>query len=297
MSPRPLRVAVTRDESAGGPLSEALRRRGLEPVSCAVVDEAPARDMGALARAARELERYDWLVVASARAVAALAEALGGAPLPAALRTAAVGAKTKAALEAAGAVAPLTAEVAGAAALLEALREAGGWAGKRVLLPRAERGGRELAEGLRSLGARVDEVVAYCTLERAVGEIVSAWTAASPDAVVVASPSAARALVRALGADRLRRLEPVVAIGPATAAALARLGVAAVVPPRADFESVAELASGVFACGGARAEHRSDAPGARGGQEGPQRAAGKAEPGAAIPRPSAAHGGREGTPS
>src|SRR5207245_819775 len=88
-------------------------------------------DRGGLARAARELERYDWLVVASARAVAALAEALGGAPLPAALRTAAVGAKTKAALEAAGAVAPLTAEVAGAAALLEALRGAGGWAGER----------------------------------------------------------------------------------------------------------------------------------------------------------------------
>ena len=241
--PRPLRVAVTRDESADGPLAEALRRRGMEPVSCAVVAEATPIDPAALALAARELESYDWLVVASTRAVTALIEARGGMALPAGLRSAAVGAKSAAALAEHGAVAPLTAEVAGAAALIEALRDADAWSGRRVLLPRAAEGGTELGDALRRLGAEVTDVAAYRTVARPSAEIVSEWAAADADAVVVASPSAARALVGAVGRDGLRALEPVVAIGSTTAMALVALGVMAVVPPRADFESVAELLS------------------------------------------------------
>ena len=61
--------------------------------------------------------------------------------------------------------------------------------------------------------------------------------------MVVASPSAANALLRAVGAASVRRLEPVIAIGPTTAMALVAQGVAAVVPPRADFESLAEFVS------------------------------------------------------
>jgi uroporphyrinogen-III synthase len=100
MTAAALRVAVTRDEADDGPLSQALRRRALEPVSCRVIREAPPADPENLTRAASELERYDWLVVASARAVTALAEARGERPFPAALRTAAVGRKSAAALEA-----------------------------------------------------------------------------------------------------------------------------------------------------------------------------------------------------
>jgi len=244
MTARPLRVAITRDEAADGPLAAALRLRGMEPVSCAVVAERAAPDPDALRRAAHQLVAYDWLVAASARAVAALMEARAREPLPPGLRTAAVGPGTAAALEAHGASAPLVPAVAGAAGLIEALRSADFWPRRRALLPRALMGGRELGEALRRFGASVDEVVAYCTVERPPDEVASAWSAAAPDAVVVASPSAARALVRAVGAEGLRRLEPVVAIGPTTAMALVALGVKAVVPPQADFEAVADLLSG-----------------------------------------------------
>jgi uroporphyrinogen-III synthase len=61
--------------------------------------------------------------------------------------------------------------------------------------------------------------------------------------VVVASPSAARALIGAVGAAALRRIEPVVALGSTTAMTLVALGVRAVVPERADFDAVAELLS------------------------------------------------------
>jgi uroporphyrinogen-III synthase len=240
-----MRVAVTRDEGLDGPLSEALRQRGLEPVHCTVVGEAPAPELEPLERMALALEGYQWLIVASQRAVTSLLAARAGRPLPPGLKTAAVGEKTAASLVAAGAFSPLTAPGAGAAALIAVLRDAGPWRGRRVLVPRALDGGRELAESLRRWGADVDEVVAYCTVARPKDEIVEAWRSARPDAVVVASPSAARALVQALGPDVLRHLARVAAMGSTTAMQLMALGVPAMVPARADFEAVAELLLGL----------------------------------------------------
>lgn len=248
----PLRVAVTRDEGLDGPLTEALRRRGLDPVTCTVVSEAAPPEPEPLARAARDLESYQWLVVASQRAVAALMEARGGHPLPASLRTAAVGAKTAARLVECGAVSPLTGKGSGATALIQALTGADLWPGRRVLIPRAVEGGRDLGWSLRRWGACVDEVTAYQTLARPAAEIATAWAAARPEAVVVASPSAARALVRAVGADALRRLGRVAAIGSTTAMQLVALGVPAVVPARTDFESLADLLAGPSAGPGHR---------------------------------------------
>ena len=235
------RVLVTRDESLDGPLSSALSRRGFEPVACSVIASIPTPEPEALERAALSLPHYDWLVVASSRAVASLMAARGGRSLPPGLRTAAVGERTAATLVAAGATAPITAANAGASALIAALADADRWPGRRVLLPRALEGGRDIADSLRRLGANVEEVVAYGTVSRPRTQIVAAWEDAQPDAAVVASPSAARALVGAIGAERLRRLACVAAIGSTTAMELMALGVPAVVATRADFDAVAEL--------------------------------------------------------
>lgn len=243
MSGLPLRVAMTRDEGPDGELARALRARGLDPVSCPAVTTAPSPEQARLEDSARHVERYDWLVVASARAVVALIDARNGAPLPAALRTAAVGQRTAAVLVENGAHAPLTAARAGATALLDVLAAAGPWTGRRCLLPRALDGGRALADALRRLGADVDEVAAYRTVERPAAEIATAWRLARPEAAVVASPSVANALVHAVGVPELQRLVVLVAIGETTLAALAALGLTAVMSPRADFESVAETLS------------------------------------------------------
>jgi len=235
------RVAVTRDEGPDGELATALRARGLEPVACPVVATAPGPEPERLADAARHLERYHWLVAASQRGVLAVIEARDGAPLPQALRAAAVGARTAALLEAHGAGGVLTASRPGAQALIEALRGADAWEERAVLIPRALDGGTDLGEALRAMGARVDEIPAYRTIERPPADVASDWAAARPDAAVVASPSAARALVAGVGAEALRRLAAVVAIGPTTRAALEDLGVPARTAPHADFDSAAEL--------------------------------------------------------
>jgi uroporphyrinogen-III synthase len=233
------RVAITRDEERDGPLARALRDEGLEPVPCRAVKVVPPPALGLVERAARSLERYDWLVVASRRAVAAVVEARRGRPLPARLRTAAVGESTAAALRQAGARSVLVGTESGVRGLLPWLAGADDWRGRAVLLPRAAQGSRLLAETLIGLGAHVDEVVAYCTSPRSLAEIAGSWKKARPDAAVITSPSAAEALVRALGTAPLRHLSAVVAIGPTTAGALARLGVPALVSPLADFTSAA----------------------------------------------------------
>jgi uroporphyrinogen-III synthase len=242
----PLRVAVTRDEPEDGMLTRALREHGLDPVHCPVVAQAPASDPQPLARAAAMLEHYHWLVVASVRAVDALVAARGEGPIPAAVRTAAVGRKTAARLRFHGAAEPLLPEHAGAQSLIEALQHADSWPGRIVLLPRAAEGGREIAESLQGFGAIVDEVIAYRTSAGAPGEIAARWRAVAPEAAVVASPSAARSLVAAVGAPALRALE-LVAIGPTTAAALAELGLTARLPRSPDFECAALLLSEIAA--------------------------------------------------
>jgi uroporphyrinogen-III synthase len=80
---------------------------------------------------------------------------------------------------------------------------------------------------LRARGATVDRVVAYRTVDAppdALDAVAACAAAGTLDAAVVASPSAAGALVRACGVDRVARLRAV-CIGPTTADACRALGV------------------------------------------------------------------------
>jgi uroporphyrinogen-III synthase len=240
--PEPLvsrwRVAVTRDEAAGGALSRALVAASFTPVACPVLVEMPPADGAALADAAAALATYDWIVCASVRSVTALAAARR-APWPAGVRTAAVGPRTAAALVAAGATPlPLTGDTDGADSLWTRLRGADQWPGRRVLLPTTPGGRRTLSDSLTAAGAFVHELEAYQMTPRPARLIAEAWHTAAPDAVVVASARVAVALVEAVGAGQLCGLAAVVAIGHTTAAALAAAAVPCAVAARADFADV-----------------------------------------------------------
>lgn len=209
------------------------------PVACPVLTEAAPGDPDALLASSRSLERYDWMVVASARAVRAVAAARD-THWPSALRTAAVGVATAQALTDAGAVVtPVVAPEGGADPLWDILSGAAAWPGTRVLVPTTPGGRTVLAERLRAAGATVDEVEAYRMVPRALAEIAREWRAAAPDGAVIASPRVAHTLVAALGAGRLSSLHAVVAIGASTAAALAALGVTCVVAEATTFTSAA----------------------------------------------------------
>lgn len=239
------RVCVTRDEGPDGPLAAALRACEFEPVSCPVLIELPPGDRRPLDEAGRHLDRYDWVVCASARSVRALTRARGGS-WPHGLRTAAVGPATARALVEAGVEPPpVTADADGADALWGVLEHTARWEHLHVLVPTTPGGRRLLADRLREAGATLDEVDAYRMEPATKASIARGWAAAAPHAAVIGSPRAADTLVDAVGSHALVTLYQVVAIGPTTSAALERLGVPCVVPPRAD---AAEVARTLAAC-------------------------------------------------
>lgn len=236
--PRRLKVAVTRDEPEDGALSTALRDLDFDPVRCIVMEDHPPTDVAALKAAADSLDRFDWVICSSARAVKALVGARSG-PWPSSVRTAAVGSLTADALVGAGATPkPLVGDGEGAESLWTSLSRQQ-WKGRRVLLPTVPGGRRLLGQALRAAGAIVEEIDAYRMLPRSADRILADWTSAHPDAVVIASPSVATALVEAIGASQLSALEAVIAIGPTTSASLTASGVRHHVSPRADFLEVA----------------------------------------------------------
>ena len=238
-TPSPWRVCTTRDEPSTGPLAEALRAHGFIAVACPVTREVAADDPGPLISAAARLEQYSWVVCASARSVAALRRART-APWPRGLRTAAVGDVTARALLDAGAdPAPLVGDEGGADALWATLQDADQWPGRRVLIPTTAGGRRLLIDRLAEAGALVETVEAYRMQKLPPQAIFGAWHDAAPNAAVIASPSAAEALVEAIGAPALASLHAVVAIGRTTAETLTRLGLPALVAGHTDFAEVA----------------------------------------------------------
>lgn len=182
------------------------------------VDE-PLDGGAALQTALAHLDRFDWLIVTSAAGAERVGRAAGAVGQ---VRLACVGTATAAALRgASGRTVDLVPAVQRADQLAEEfIALAGG--PQRVLIAQADRAAPTLSSALRMAGHEVVEVVAYRTIE--VEPDAGALAMIDDvDAVVFASGSAVESWCRAV-ADR--RPPIVVAIGPATAATAARLGLA-----------------------------------------------------------------------
>jgi uroporphyrinogen III methyltransferase/synthase len=225
-----LAVVVTRDEPPGGPLAVRLAGAGARVLHWPAMAVAPPADPEPLARELAALESYDWLALTSAHAVAAVAGRRTA--LPPALRVAAVGAATAAAVRERGWRVDLVPEDFHVDALIASFAEAGeerSVAGRRILFPASDRAARTLQAGLAALGAEVVRVEAYRTAAAplAAAPCLAALARGEVDVVTFASPSAVDGLGGALGAPGLAQLlthAAVAAIGPTTAAALARRG-------------------------------------------------------------------------
>lgn len=188
---------------------------------------------------------YDWVILTSANAVAAVAAAgaVGGASPRS--RVAAVGPGTASAAEAAGITVDLVPEadfsteglITALEAALGAAAEAAAGAGtdakiQSILLPLSNLSDDRLQTRLRSAGHLVERVTAYRTVEIAQDEGSGAAFAEALvgcDAVLVTSGSAARALAARLAALPVSAiagaLPAAAAIGAPTAAALTEAGI------------------------------------------------------------------------
>ncbi len=188
------RVAVTRAAGQADELAQRLETVGCVPVLWPLIAIEPLGDEPV------DPSGYDWVVVTSPNGAAELARRLTSPPQ----RVAAIGPGTAAALRGHGIEPDLVPSDSTQEGLLAELPRPAG----RVLLAAAEGARQLLAEELVA-----DFLPLYRTVELAPVETPEL------DLVLLASPSAARALARTKA-----RAVPVVAIGPQTAGAARDLG-------------------------------------------------------------------------
>jgi uroporphyrinogen III methyltransferase/synthase len=227
-----VRVLVTRPADAADELAAELRAAGAEPVRLPLVEVVPAEDLAPLDAALEKLQDWDALVLTSRNAARIFAERRRARRPAAAVPPAwCVGPATaRAALAAGLAVRGLPEAGGDASTLLRVILEAGPPAGLRVLVPCAEGARDAVVEGLRAAGAHVDVLPIYRTVPAPVDAagLRAALAGGTLDALTFASPSAVRAFTSHLDAEaRAAAARAIrVAIGPASAAALAEAGLA-----------------------------------------------------------------------
>lgn len=224
------RLVVTRGKGPSTRLAALLEERGASVLEVPSIEIVPPPDWSPLDEALGALERYGWVVLTSANAVAmvlgriavlGLEPRLGGRGT----RVASVGRATTAALRAsfpADRVALEPLEGFRAEALVAAFAGRP-MRGVRVLVPSSTRAREELPRGLREMGAEVDVVPAYATVEPpGLSEAVAGCLSEGFDLALFASPSAVEGFARAAG-ERAKGL-PAAVIGPTTEAAARAAG-------------------------------------------------------------------------
>jgi len=224
------RVLVTRSREQASALSQRLRELGAEPLEHPAIEIAPPKDIAPLDEAIARLATYDWLIFTSANGVRAFVERMSenGMDIQALgrLKIAAVGPATAQSLAAYGLRVDYLPDVYTTKEIAAGI---GDVAGQRILLPRAERAPKQLAQALRGKGAVVDEVAAYRTL--AVGapdELKALLADGQIDIVTFTSSSTVRNLAASLRGRALSEVMSrclVACIGPVTARTAARLDI------------------------------------------------------------------------
>jgi uroporphyrinogen-III synthase len=250
-------IVITRAVEQSRELKARLERLGANVLLLPAVSFSEPADTTELDRTISSLETCDWLLFTSANAVRFFANRCrklgrnpGAGKWP---RCAAVGPATASAAAAESFVIDYVAKEFLGVALARELGAA--LAGKRVLLPRSERAGRDLPEALRAAGAEVTEIVAYHTGGLGVAEprVMDAMREARVDVVSFFSRSAVENLRSELGAEVLSRLgvrAALAAVGPVTAAALRNAGLpVAIEAKEATAESMATAIANYFSSG------------------------------------------------
>ena len=244
---RPLfgvRVAVTRTRKQAGELVGLLQALGAEVLEAPTVRiEGPA-DWGPVDRAIGEIEAYDWVVFSSANGVerffGRMLDLEGDLRALKGVRIAAVGPATAEKIAAYYLGVDLCPSHHVAEGLVEAFKQEGGVAGKRILIPRAEQAREVLPGALREMGGDVREVVVYRTVRPGAfpAGVVSRLVRGELDLVTFTSSSTAGHFADLLGPHRLERVRariPAASIGPSTSQTARDLGFRVVAePPEGD---------------------------------------------------------------
>jgi uroporphyrinogen III methyltransferase/synthase len=232
---RPLfgkRIVVTRARKQASDLVEKLSQMGAACLEMPVIEIQPASDPSLLDSAIRQIDKYQWLVFTSVNGVDVFFDRLRALGLDTRVlghvRTAAIGPATARRMNKNGVNADIVPETYRAESVAEAFARQD-VAGKKILLPRAEGARPVLPEALLKMGAQVDEILSYRTVQGQAGaeQLAAALKSGDVDMVTFTSSSTVKnfmALLPESGAKQLLAGTAIAAIGPITAETAAEMG-------------------------------------------------------------------------
>jgi uroporphyrinogen III methyltransferase / synthase len=227
------RVVFTRAAEDSAELARALESLGAEIILLPTVALGPPEDWQKLDDQLRHLDGFDAILFLSKNAVRYIFDRCAELGIECEMAgssnrfIAAVGPATAQALKEKGLRVDYVAQHHTGESLVSELR--GSLAGRRVLLPRSNRGDDRVPSALLEIGAQVTEVIAYRTVAPATLDpaILARIVGGEVDAVVFASPSAFQNLRDSVGPESIALLSTrveFVAIGPTTARAIRASG-------------------------------------------------------------------------
>lgn len=235
-----VRVLVTRDREASERFAARLSRLGASPVICPAI-ATRYRNPPGFDEALSALDRFDWLVLTSAKAVRAIEMRLAAMKLDPAdaleqVRCATVGRTTERALVEMGGRAEIVADPANADNLAERL-VAAGIEGALILFPASRIARPVLGQRLRSAGAGVVQLGVY---ETVAPDGLQVPDASEIDVAIFTSPSALRHIANRAPPGWFSRT-PVICIGATTADAARDAGAnAPIVAAEASVDGILE---------------------------------------------------------
>ena len=229
---RPLfgrQIVVTRAAQTSTALSDKLAELGADVIEMPSTRIARL-DLSPLREEMKSLEEYQWLIFTSRNAVAIFWEQLLGggrdARALAGLKIAAVGPATAGALLERGIAVDVIPQRFVAEGLLEKLTERDDMSGARVLYVTAEGAREVLPDGLTALGADVNVIEAYRSIQdgASANRLKRALESGTVSVVTFTSASSVKSYVDIVG-EELALKSPAASIGPQTTEAIAAAGI------------------------------------------------------------------------
>jgi uroporphyrinogen III methyltransferase/synthase len=223
-------VVITRPEAQAEEFAALLQLQGATVIHFPTIRIVSPENYNDLDRAVGQLSRYQWIIFTSANGVTFFLNRLRelGKDIRdlKGLRICTIGPATAAKIEVLGIRVDLVPDDYISEGVVRAFQDID-IKGNRILLPRAEMARDVIPEGLAKLGATVDVVTAYRTVNsgRKRGDIEPLINEGKVDVITFTSPSTVINFIEIMGKDFIIPPQVKIAcIGPVTAAAVQKAG-------------------------------------------------------------------------
>jgi uroporphyrinogen III methyltransferase/synthase len=223
-------IVITRPEKQADDLARLLINEGANPIHFPTIKIVPPPDWHDLDAAIKKLEDYDWLIFTSANGVAFFFERLFAKKKDIrdlkGIRICCLGPATAQQVESKGIRVDLVPEKFISEGILESFSGIN-LRGKKILIARAAKARDVLPAGLKKLGAKVNVVTAYVTVNsgKKKKELETLFKENQVDVITFTSSSTVNNFVKIMGRNfSLPKGVKIACIGPVTAAMAARAG-------------------------------------------------------------------------